>query len=190
MDSRDVGRALDESLTLLSPLVTRDWSAPAGELTWTCRQTAEHLAHDLTAYATQLAARADERYLPLDLVVRPGTDARTVLRITAACARLLRLELDAAGPEARAWHWGPTDPTGFAALAVNEILVHTWDIAQGLGSSWTPPANLASAVLRRLFPAVPHDADPHAGRTLLWATGRIALPNHPRRDSWVVKATR
>jgi hypothetical protein len=30
---------------------------------------------------------------------------------------------------ARAWHWGPTDPSGFAALGVNETLMHTYERA-------------------------------------------------------------
>ncbi|MEU7870915.1 maleylpyruvate isomerase N-terminal domain-containing protein [Dactylosporangium sp. NPDC049140] len=191
MDSGDVRRALDGSLTLLHGAAAQNsWTAPAGGLEWTCLATAEHIAHDLTAYATQLAARATDAYLPLDLVVRPGTPPRTVLSTVAACGRLLALELDAAGPAATAWHWGPTDRTGFAALGVNEILVHTWDIAQGLGRPWTPPPDLAAAVLSRLFPDVPPDTDPDAGRALLWATGRIALAGRPRRESWVVKAAR
>jgi hypothetical protein len=192
VDSTDVRRALDDSLTLLArPAESPSaWSAQAGVVEWTCLSTAEHIAHDLTAYATQLAARAQDRYLPLDLVIRPETDPRTVLHITASCARLLCLELDTAAPDATAWHWGPTDRTGFAAMAVNEILMHTWDIAQGLRLPWTPPADLAARVLSRLFPAVPSVPGQDAGRTLLWATGRIALPGHPRRESWVVKAAR
>ncbi|WP_433219194.1 maleylpyruvate isomerase N-terminal domain-containing protein [Dactylosporangium sp. CS-047395] len=188
MDSGDVRRALDESLTLLSPVTSPPsaWSAPAGVLEWTCLETAEHIAHDLTAYATQLTARAEHAYLPLDLVVQPGTDPATTLQIMAACGRLLCLSLDAAGPSARAWHWGPTDPSGFAAMGVNEILVHTWDVAQGLGLTWTPPSDLASQVLSRLFPDVPPEAD--AGHLLLWATGRIALPDRPRRSLWTVRA--
>jgi hypothetical protein len=192
VDSTDVRRALDDSLTLLTaPAETPSaWSAQAGVVEWTCLRTAEHIAHDLTAYAIQFAARAQDRYLPLDLMVRPATDPRTVLQITASCARLLCLELDAAAPDATAWHWGPTDRTGFAALAVNEILMHTWDIAQGLHLEWAPPADLAARVLSRLFPSVLPVPGEDAGSTLLWATGRIALPNHPRRESWILKAAR
>ncbi|MFI5912543.1 maleylpyruvate isomerase N-terminal domain-containing protein [Dactylosporangium sp. NPDC051541] len=182
MDSGDVRRALDESLTLLTPVAEERWAAKAGGLDWTCLETAAHIAHDLMAYATQLAARAEDRYLPLDLAVDPGTDARTVLTIVRSCARLLCLELDAAGPDATAWHWGPTDRTGFAALGVNEILVHTWDIARGLRLPWVPPQDLSAKVLERLFPHVEGADD------LLWATGRIALPGRPRREHWTVKA--
>jgi hypothetical protein len=88
-------------------------------------------------------------------------------------------------PQARGWHWGPTDPAGFAALGVNEILAHTHDIAQGLGISWLPPGPLCAAVLHRLFPDVPA-GDP--ARVLLWATGRADLAGRRRRTSWVARA--
>ena len=51
--------------------------------------------------------------------------------MVVACGRLLSSALAAAGPDARAWHWGATDPSGFAALGVNETLLHTYDIATG-----------------------------------------------------------
>jgi hypothetical protein len=70
-------------------------------------------------------------------------------------------------------------------MGVNETLVHTWDVARGLGIGWEPPADLAAAVLARLFPDVP-DAEP--GKALLWCTGRIALAGRPRLTSWVMKA--
>jgi hypothetical protein len=37
----------------------------------------------------------------------------------------------------------------------------------------------------RLFPDAP-DGDPAAA--LLWCTGRIALPDRPRRTGWTLKA--
>jgi hypothetical protein len=88
-------------------------------------------------------------------------------------------------PAARAWHWGPTDPSGFAALGVNETLLHTFDITMGLGIAWQPPVNLCQAVLSRLFPEAP-PGDPV--RVLLWCTGRGDLPDHPRVTSWVMAA--
>jgi hypothetical protein len=93
--------------------------------------------------------------------------------------------LAASEPTARAWHWGPTDPSGFAALGVNETLMHTHDITQGLGISWRPPESLCRAVLSRLFPDAPA-GDP--AQVLLWSTGRADLPGHPRVISWIMKA--
>jgi hypothetical protein len=75
-------------------------------------------------------------------------------------------------------------------MGVNEILMHTWDIAQGLGLAWMPPPDLAAGVLDRLFPHLPGRPGPDAAHTLLWATGRIALTDHPRRGSWTVRAAR
>ncbi|MEV4283369.1 maleylpyruvate isomerase N-terminal domain-containing protein [Actinoplanes xinjiangensis] len=200
MNADDLDAAVAEMLRLLVPLQDRDWTVRAGPLDWDCRATAAHVAHDLTAYATQLTARpgghlppalgvrtsrADGAYLPLDLEVRPDAPPRVVLQIVAACAGLLSLALRAAGPTARAWHWGPTDPSGFAAMGVNETLMHTWDIAQGLNLGWTPPPALSARVLARLFPDAPA-GDPVAAH--LWCTGRVALPGRPRRTDWAMKA--
>lgn len=186
MDARDVDRALTECLGVLVTLEDRDWSAPAGPLTWTCRGTAEHVAHDLLAYAGQLAARPREGYLPFDLAVRPDVPVAEVLQVVRACGGLLVGALTVAGPDARAWHWGPCDPSGFAAMGVAETLVHTWDITRGLGVPWHPPAPLAAGVLARLFPEAPA-GDPVAA--LLWCTGRIALVGRPRRTSWTWQAS-
>ncbi|GIE82198.1 hypothetical protein Aph02nite_81480 [Actinoplanes philippinensis] len=197
MTAEDLDTAVAGTLRLLTPVQDRDWTVRAGVLDWDCRATAVHLAHDLIAYATQLTARglppwleapvsrAGGGYLPLDLEVRPDAPPRVVLQVVAACAGLLSLALRAAGPEVRAWHWGPTDPSGFAALGVNETLIHTWDIARGLNLGWTPPPDLSARVLARLFPDAP-PGDPSAA--LLWCTGRIALPDRPRLTDWKLKA--
>ncbi|SFC43131.1 hypothetical protein SAMN05216284_104285 [Micromonospora sediminimaris] len=186
MDGGDVERAVTEMVRVLTPHLSRDWREHrAGPLKWSCWTTAVHVAHDLLAYAGQVAARPDEAYLPFDLVVRDDAAPRDVLAVVTACGRLLSEAVDAADPAARGWHWGPTDPGGFAALGVNETLVHTWDIAQGLGIDWRPPAELCAAVLARLFPQAPA-GDPVD--VLLWCTGRAELPGHPRVTSWLLKA--
>jgi hypothetical protein len=174
-------------LRVLVPEQDRDWRVPAGPLDWTCRQAAAHVAHDLLAYAGQLAGRPSDAYLPLDLTVRPDAPVRDVLRVVAACGGLLISAIDTAGPDARAWHWGPTDPGGFAALGVNEVLMHTHDITRGLAVPWTPPADLCAAVLDRLF-VDPPDGDP--AEVLLWCTGRAELGGRPRRGSWTPRAAR
>ena len=51
-----------------------------------------------------------------------------VLDAVRACGGLLATALRGSPPTARAWRWGPADPTGFAALGIDETLVHTWDI--------------------------------------------------------------
>ena len=185
MDSQDVEQAVAEMLRLLSPYESQDWQGPAGSLDWSCWTTAAHVAHDLLAYAAQVAARPGDAYLPFDLVIRADAPPRDVLQVVAACGRLLSSALSTAGPDARAWHWGPTDPGGFAALGVNETLLHTYDIAQGLGIDWLPPESSCVKVLARLFPHAP-EGDPV--QVLLWSTARADLQDRPRVASWVLKA--
>ncbi|RKN41461.1 maleylpyruvate isomerase N-terminal domain-containing protein [Micromonospora endolithica] len=185
MNGRDVRRAMTAMTGVLGPHTDRDWSVPAGDLDWSCWTTAAHVAHDLTAYAGQVAGRPTDGYLPYDLVVSPTVGPGEVLRVAAAGAALLATVVDAAAPTERAWHFGPCDPGGFAAMGVAETVLHTWDVTRGLGVPWTPPEDLCAAVLRRLFPDAPAGPAP---RVLLWSTGRGELPGRPRRTSWVWRA--
>jgi hypothetical protein len=172
-------------LAALEPHVALDWTVPAGSLEWSCWRTAAHVAHDLLAYAGQVAAQPAERYLPFDVVVRPQATTADVLDVVRACGGLLASALDTAPADTRGWHFGLTDPSGFAALGVLEIYVHTWDICQGLGLPWRPPATTCASVLERLRPDAP-DGDPVD--VLLWTTGRVSLDqNHPRQAEWVLK---
>lgn len=187
MDHRDVVAAVSEVIDALEPHTEKDWTVPAGTLEWSCRQTAAHIAHDLLAYAGQVAAAPADSYLPFDLTVRPSASPAEALRVVGACGRLLSCAIEAAGPTLRAWHWGPCDAEGFAAMGVAEALLHTHDITQGLAVDWSPPAPLCAAVLDRLFA----DAPPgDAVEVLLWCTGRRELPGLPRRTSWQWKAAR
>ncbi|MBE1611985.1 DinB family protein [Actinopolymorpha pittospori] len=185
MNGSDVGNALVEMVEVLTPQTDRDWQVRAGPLEWSCWQTAAHIAHDLLAYAGQLAARPDSAYLPYDLMVREGTSPADVLEVVKASSGLLQLALASADPATRAWHYGPCDPTGFAAMGVAETLLHTYDIAQGLGVPWRPPTDLSAAVLDRLFPHAP-SGEPVA--VLLWSTGRGELDERPPLTSWFWKA--
>src|SRR3954470_21584822 len=139
---QDVEAAVAEMVAVLTPQEEVDWHARAGSLEWSCWTTAAHVAHDLLAYAGQVAGRPDSAYLPFDLVVHGDASPRDLLRIVTGCGRLLSNALSASDPAVRAWHWGPTDPSGFAALGVNETLMHTHDIAEGLGIGWRPPESL------------------------------------------------
>ncbi|MFJ5228173.1 maleylpyruvate isomerase N-terminal domain-containing protein [Streptomyces sp. NPDC088400] len=185
VDKQDVDRAVAEMVRVLEPYDAQDWAVPAGSLEWSCWATAAHVAHDLLAYAGQVAARPSDAYLPFDLVVHPGGSPREVLQVVTACGGLLSSALATAGPETRAWHWGACDPAGFAAMGVAEVLLHTFDITQGLGVSWLPPAPLCEVVLSRLFPDAP-PGDP--AQVLLWCTGRGELDGRARRTSWVWEA--
>jgi hypothetical protein len=119
--------------------------------------------------------------------------AAGLLQAVEACGALLVAMVTTASPGARAWHpHGTSDPEGFAAMGVAEILVHGHDAAQGLGVLWEPPADLCARVLSRLFPGAPADAahgrhccGPPAAATFLtglgWATSGAGTPNPGRR---------
>jgi hypothetical protein len=76
----------------------------------------------------------------------------------------------------RAFHVsGVTDPEGFAAMGVLEVLVHTSDLAEGLGLDWTPSPDLCERVLARLFPGAPDDVDPWRALLRVLLGSRSAL---------------
>jgi hypothetical protein len=153
----------------------------AGDLEWSCAQTAIHMANDLASYAAQLAGRVDDAYLRFRLVVAPDEAPGEILRILSSAAQLLVAAVEIAPNDARAWHWGTTDRSGFAAMGIGELLVHTYDIASGLEVDWRPPVPLAEVVLARLMPDAPH----YDAATLLWATGRIELDGRPSVGDWI-----
>jgi hypothetical protein len=151
MGGQDVEQAIAGMARGLTPYESADWRCRAGTLDWSCWTTAARVAHDLLAYAGQLAARPDDAYLPFDLKVRDDAAPRDLLRLVTASSRPLSNALAASEPTARAWHWGLTDPSGFAALRVNETLMHTFDITAGLGS----PASAGGSLQGRACPALP-----------------------------------
>jgi hypothetical protein len=147
--------------------------------------TAAHVAHDLLAYAGQVAGRATEGYLPFDLVIAPDAEPRELLRVITACGRLLSTAVGDAGDGPVAWHWGVADAAGFAAMGVAEALVHTYDITQGLGLAWRPPELLSQLVVSRLLSDAPPGRAPDV---LLWATGRTALDGRAPAGEWFWRA--
>ncbi|NBE85181.1 maleylpyruvate isomerase N-terminal domain-containing protein [Micromonospora rubida] len=185
MGGAPVRAATDAMLGALGPYTGRDWTVPAGTLDWTCWTTAAHVAHDLLAYAGQVAGRPSGGYLPFDLTVSSSASPAEVLTVAATCGGLLATALDAADPGLRAWHFGPCDPAGFAAMGVAEVLLHTHDVAQGLGVACQLPDRLAAVVLDRLFPEAP--PGPPA-QVLLCMTGRAEFDGRPRRTSWTWRA--
>ncbi|MBF5032894.1 maleylpyruvate isomerase N-terminal domain-containing protein [Micromonospora sp. ANENR4] len=187
MNGGDVRAAADAMTAVLRPAADRDWTVRAGDLDWSCWTTAAHIAHDLVAYAGQVSGRPDGGYLPFDLRVRADAAPAEVLTVAAAAAGMLAATIDEASPDDRAWHFGPCDPAGFAAMGVAEIVLHTHDLTRGLDLNWSPPAGLCARVVRRLFPDAP-DGDP--APVLLWLTGRAPLGGRPRRTAWTWQAAR
>ncbi|MEY9486433.1 hypothetical protein RKD26_002227 [Streptomyces calvus] len=193
----DLEHAVRLAVTALREAPSEAWDGKAGSLEWDCWETVEHLSDDLFAYAAQLGPRTP----PMDGEVpfvwrsrRPGGPANVVhadraagpaglLQVLEASGALLVAMVRTTPSRVRAHHvFGASDPEGFAAMGIVETLVHTHDLAEGLGLGWEPPAGLCSRVLTRLFPDAPSTTDPWP--TLLWATGRAELPGHPRLTTW------
>ncbi|TWV40813.1 GNAT family N-acetyltransferase [Streptomyces misionensis] len=171
---------------VLREAVGRDWRAVrAGRLEWDCHTTAVHVADDLVAYAANLAGRAQDAYLPFDLTLHEDTGNADLLHVVETTGALLAAAVQTAPPGLRAFHPYPfrsADRDGFAAMGVAEVLLHTHDMAEGLGLSYEPPAELAEAVLGTLFPHVRPGPEPWP--TLLWATGRGELPGRDPVTEW------
>ncbi|MBN6054602.1 maleylpyruvate isomerase N-terminal domain-containing protein [Nonomuraea sp. RK-328] len=197
VDEEDVRQIVTLALDALRSADPLQWEARAGTLEWTCWETLEHLADDLFTYAARfgLAKPPMSALLPFRTSSdRSGGPANVffvdraagpegLMTIVEACGGLLASVLRTAPPTTVAYHvFGPSNPEGFAAMAIVEVLVHTHDIAQGLRLEWSPPRELCERVLKRLFPHVAVDRD--AWEVLLWATGRVALPGRPQLTEW------
>ncbi|MZD08210.1 hypothetical protein GTW43_24455 [Streptomyces sp. SID5785] len=193
----DVDLAVQLAVDALREVPATAWDGAAGSLAWDCWETVEHLANDLLYYAVQLGPKSPplDTHVPIALQ-KKRADAPTVfvyadraagpaglVQVLEACGALLVAMVRTTPPHVRAHHAaGVSDPEGFAALGLQEMLVHMHDVAQGLGFAWEPPSSLCSRLLARLFPDAPAGAEPWP--TLLWATGRGELPGRPRLTSW------
>jgi hypothetical protein len=110
----------------------------------------------------------------------PAVEARIEARATQSellesivmCGGLLGRAVSPASPGARSYHpYGTSDPEGFAAMDVVELLVHAHDIARGLNVAWDPPPDgQNSRVLDRLSP----DPRKDPRRSAALCTGRAA----------------
>lgn len=186
MGGERVEEAVAGAVALLRTATDRDWQGTrAGRLDWDCRYTAEHIASDLIAYAGQLAGRATEAYVPFEITLDEGTGNEDVLQVIETTGALLAATVRTTPREVRAFHPYPfrsANREGFAAMGITEVLLHTHDIAEGLGLTYEPSAELCADLLARIFPHVQPGTDPW--RTLLWATGRGDLPGREPVTEW------
>ena len=179
----DLDTALAAMTDTLAPATNRDWSKRAGALEWDCWHTAEHIGDALLSYAAQLVARPTTRYVRFLANADADATPAEVLEFAHAGGAILAAAVRATPSDVRAFHpSGMADPEGFAAMGCVEALVHGHDIAQGLGVDLDAPRDVCVHVLARLFPNTPVEVDPWT--VLLWATGRVDLPGHPRPEKW------
>jgi len=178
LDPDDLLLAAGVAVECLAAGAAGAWEVPAGSLPLSCRATLDHTIDTLLWYSVQLATGARQA-LPWPRRGDPAGRVPFLLTTLRSSAAVLAAVVRAVDPSTRAFHTvGMADPEGFTAMGCDEILVHTDDLARGLGVDFEPPSDLCAAVLERLFPWAPADGDPFA--ELLWANGRIALGDRPR----------
>ncbi|MFD8228327.1 maleylpyruvate isomerase N-terminal domain-containing protein [Streptomyces massasporeus] len=178
-----VRTAAEDTTSALEKGADQDWRGKAGDLDWSCRETLSHIALGVVGYAGLLIARPTDRYITLFSSIDAHAPVPAALEGIRIAGTLLAGTVRDTPPEVRAWHpYGHSDAAGFAAMGVLELVVHGRDIAQAVGVEYTPSDALAAPVVERLFPDAPTGHSP--AETLLWCTGRAALPGLPRRGAW------
>ncbi|GEL26743.1 hypothetical protein PSU4_56970 [Pseudonocardia sulfidoxydans NBRC 16205] len=183
MDADDVRQAAAASCAVLEHAGGRDWSVAARGVDMTVAGVVAHVGATLLGFAADLAA-GGATLDALETRIDPGAPPAALVGGIVAGSEVLAAVVEAAPPDARGHHpFGSADASGFAAMGVLELLVHTDDAARGLGVGFEPDAHLAQRVLHRLFPATPRGS--RSWPTLRWATGRCALDtDHPRLQEW------
>jgi uncharacterized protein (TIGR03083 family) len=178
----DVLAAADTCHDFLQQAAAADWGVPVPGLDFTVTSVVAHAANGPLWYALDLwGGPSDDA--AFDLKVRRDAANTALVTSLRSAARVCAASVDAAPGETRGFHpAGAADPSGFAAMACDELLVHTDDAARGLGLPFSPDPGVAERVLRRLFPW--HDPGDDPWLTLLWANGRIDRPGHPSQKGW------
>ena len=130
----------------------RDWSVPAAGLEWSCLATADHAVDTVLAPAVFLAGSCTDGYPPFDwgpLTLGERATPTLLADGLEAAARILNAVVRDAPPHARAAIWlspvvevrGPAD---FVPRGALELVLHSHDVAAGLGVEFTPPADLCA----------------------------------------------
>jgi uncharacterized protein (TIGR03083 family) len=182
MTSSDVRRTARDCVSFLRGSMDRDWNASVPGLDFSITGVVAHVAETCLWYAIDLAAAGND-LASVEHRVKTDTSPADVVDTLAAYAEVIAAVIEATPSTARGFHpFGMADPSGFAAMACDEILIHTDDAARGLGQAFHPDPDLAAAVLLRLFPWVSNVTDPW--EQLRWANGRTDFADQPRLSGW------
>jgi Mycothiol maleylpyruvate isomerase N-terminal domain len=176
----DLRNTADLCAETLSAVAGGDWDVPVPGLEWSAGETLFHMARVPLNYAAHLATRAGSptSFRIGSLIERSDNSPAgpsTVIAAMRAFSWILADVATAAPPQTRAFHQaGMADRSGFLAMACDELIVHTDDIARSFGLSFDPPREPVARAVARLFPWAPADVEPWVA--LRWANGREGLP--------------
>jgi hypothetical protein len=182
MTGDDVLSAAEQCRAQLGPFVGEDWGRPVPGLDFTVASVLAHAGNASLWYSADMWSGREDN-AAFDVKVLEDAPNEKILTSIEVGARVLACGIDAAPDDLRGFHpFGSPDPPGFAAMACDEILVHTADAMAGLGRSFGGDERLAAEVLARLYPWHTVVGDPWV--TLLWANGRVELPDRPFQSRW------
>ena len=126
-----------------------DWSAQAGTVEWSCRQTADHAVDCVWAPAFFLASRRRDRYPNLGASMTHGPDAEPaqLLESLETATRVLCAVINDASPDVRAVIFRRPEvvvaaPRDFAPRGAMELILHAHDVCCGLGIAFEPDGQL------------------------------------------------
>ncbi len=160
----------------------RDWGVEVPGMDMSIAAVVAHIADGCLWYAIDLSAEG-KSLQAAEHGVKVDTTSTDLVDTLETYANVVASVVGAASSSARGFHpLGNADRSGFAAMACDEMLIHTNDAASGLGVDFVPPQRLADQVLRRLFPWVDRSGD--SWSDLLWANGRIAHQGKDRLTNW------
>ncbi|NOX30398.1 MAG: hypothetical protein GXP35_10185 [Actinobacteria bacterium] len=191
MGAEEIRGTAAECGSFLRSCLDRDWSASIPDLDMSVIEVVAHAATGCLWYSIDLAAGGKDLE-PVELRVKTNGLAVDVLDTFVTHGEVVAAVVETSPGSARGFHpMGTADPSGFAAMACDEMLIHTYDASLGLGVPFAPDVGVVNAVLGRLFPWVevepsgsaampPSDSWPR----LLWANGRIELGDSPRLSGW------
>lgn len=152
---------------------------------WSSRQTVDHVCNTLAFYCNHAVLAARDHEPRIRSLGDASLTDKELARSVNAWVALLDLVLRSSEEDLLAWHpLGLTDVEGFLALACNELVVHTYDVARAHGTQLNLDQELCERLLRRLFPDVRIEADEAAAELLLWANGRLSTENRAQREGW------
>ena len=124
----------------------RDWSVPAGTLTWSCTETADHAVDTVFAPAFFLASRKQDAYPDMGGRFSCGASAQPIQALEVA-SRVLTAVVAEAPADVRAVlfrrpHIVIAPPADFIPRGAMEMLLHAHDVCAGLLVPFEPPADL------------------------------------------------
>ncbi len=153
MDNRRVLRIVNGYFTeFLGRIPDDGWGLPTPCDEWTVRDVVHHVS---TGHAAFVSALNHESSPTPTASPDPGDDPESTCRWWAARAQAAIEEPGALERTVRHSMFGALSGDALALIRWGDVCVHTWDLAQAIGSDFTPDSDLAAAALEWLLSFAP-----------------------------------